>query len=242
MLKHFHSLPKFFLCLIWIAASVLVFDLRFQVAAAVLAFALLWLGEGVRLWKMIVLTVPFALFGFGFLTTSVLFSAESGYALQMAGEQSMRRPDFSPGLVLFARTLACGLLSALFALTTDPGHFVRALMVHLRLPPSVGYALMQAMHLVPDLGREMQSLRMARAIRRGRALRRLPGPGEVAALTIPLLAFAIRRAGRAALAMEARGLQAGRPRSHLRDVAMTRGDAAGFAAGLALLAALLWAL
>jgi energy-coupling factor transport system permease protein len=113
--------------------------------------------------KLLALMIPFALFGFGFLTTAVLLYKESGFALQMAREQGATSPDYSPGLALFARTLACGMLSALFALTTDPRQLVGALMTHLRLPAHVGFSLMQAMHLVPDLGREMQTMRMARA-------------------------------------------------------------------------------
>lgn len=50
------------------------------------------------------------------------------------------------------------------------------------------------MHLVPDLGREMQMMRMVRAMQQARPIRRIPQPAEVMALTIPLLAFAIRSA------------------------------------------------
>lgn len=241
MLSILHPLPKLALCLIWIGASVLVFDLRFQLLTLALAFGLLWGVERVALWKLLALMVPFALFGFGFLTTSVLFNTESGFALQMAQEGVMATPDISPGLVLFTRALACGMVSALFALTTDPGQLVRALMVHLRLPPAVGFALMQAMHLVPDLGRELQVLRMARAMRLGRAVRRVPGLGEVMGLTIPLLAFAIRRATRAALAMEARGLRSGAPRSQRLRQRFRVVDGVAFALGIAVLGGVLWA-
>ncbi|TGD62391.1 energy-coupling factor transporter transmembrane protein EcfT [Tabrizicola sp. WMC-M-20] len=241
MLSTLHPLPKLALCLIWIGASVLVFDLRFQLLTLTLAFGLLWGVQRVALLKLLALMVPFALFGFGFLTTSVLFNKESGFALQMAQEGVMAAPDISPGLVLFTRALACGMVSALFALTTDPGQLVRALMVYLRLPASVGFALMQAMHLVPDLGREMQVLRMARAMRLGRAVRRVPGPGEVMGLTIPLLAFAIRRATRAALAMEARGLRPGAPRSQRETQRFRVMDGVAFGLGVGVLLAVLWA-
>lgn len=242
MLSQLHPLPKLALCLIWIGASVIVFDLRFQLLTLALAFGLLWGVERVALWKLLALMVPFALFGFGFLTTSVLFNKESGFAVQMAGEQAMAAPDISPGLVLFTRALASGMVSALFALTTDPGQLVRALMLHLRLPSSVGFALMQAMHLVPDLGRELQVLRMARAMRLGRAVRRVPGVGEVMGLTIPLLAFAIRRATRAALAMEARGLRPGALRSQRVTQPVRGTDGAVFVLGVGVLWAVLWLL
>ncbi len=218
-------------------ASVLVFDLRFQLPT--LAFGLLWAVERVALWKLLALMVPFALFGFGFLTTSLLFNAVSGFAVQMAREQGAAVPDAAPGLVLFARTLACGMVSALFALSTDPGQLVRSLMTHLRLPAPAGFALMQAMHLVHDLGREMQTLRMARAMQQGRQMRRIPRPGEVMALTIPLHAFAIRRASRAAIAMEARGLRPHHRRSHMQDSPIRAADTAVLGFGLAILAILI---
>lgn len=239
MLSRLHPLPKLAVCLIWIIAALVVFDLRFQLTVLALAVGLLWLAERVPLWKLLVLMVPFALFGFGFLTTSVLFHRESGFAVQMAREQGAASPDVYPGLVLFCRVLACGMVSALFALTTDPGRLVRALMLHLRLPAPVGYALLQAMHLIPDLGREMQTLRMARAMRKGHSLRRVPRPGEVVALAIPLLAFAIRRASRAAIALEARGLTPGRPRSQLPQPGITRADTAFAMAAMMVLGTLL---
>lgn len=239
MLSRLHPLPKLALCLIWIGASLSVFDLHFQLSALALAFFLLWGVERIALWKLLLLMMPFALFGFGFLTTSLLFQRESGFAVQMAHEQGAVQPDLSPGLVLFARVLACGMISALFALTTEAGRLVRALMQYLKLPASVGFAILQAMHLVPDLAREMQSLRMACAMRQGHALRRIPRPAEVLTLVIPLLAFAIRRATRAAIAMEARGLHPGRIRSQLPQPELTATDMAISALGLIVLVAVL---
>jgi energy-coupling factor transport system permease protein len=133
------------------------------------------------------------------------------------------------------------MISAVFALTTDPGHFVRALMQHLRLPAPMGFALMQAMHMVPDLRTEMLQLRMARAIRLGRPLRRFPGPAEAITLAIPLLAYAIRRATRAALSFEARGLQPKSVRTYLPQPPLTRTDAIIFAFGGLSLAFVIWA-
>lgn len=134
MLRSFHPLLKLTLCLAWIIASLVVFRLSFQVALFAAATLLLIADARVPPLRVLLLMVPFALFGFGFFTTSVLFRAESGFALQMAQEQG-GTPDVAPGIVLFFRVLACGMASAVFALTTDPGQLVRALMQHLRLPP-----------------------------------------------------------------------------------------------------------
>jgi len=238
MLKAFHPLPKLALCLVWIVASLVVFRLSFQIALFAAATLLLLFDARVPPRRLLLLMVPFALFGFGFFTTSVLFRAESGFAVLMAREQG-GAPDVAPGLVLFFRVLACGMISAVFTLTTDPGQFVRALIQHARLPAQVGFALMQAMHMVPDLRAEMLQLRMARAIRLGRPLRRVPGPGEAIALAIPLLAWAIRRASRAALSFEARGLQPGRGRTQLPQPPVLRMDWVCLLGGLGFLALLL---
>lgn len=234
MLKTFHPLPKLALCLACIVASLLIFRLSFQIALFLGTTTLLLVDARIPLRRLLVLMVPFALFGFGFFTTSVLFRAEAGFALQMAQEQG-GVPEVAPGLVLFFRVLACGMTSAVFALTTDFGQFVRALMQHLSLPAPIGFALLQAMHLVPDLRQEMLQLRMARAIRLGKSLRRVPTPTEAVALAIPLLAYAIRRASRTALSFEARGLQAGRPRTQLPQPPITRTDWALLLLGTAIL-------
>ena len=59
-------------------------------------------------------------------------------------------------------------------------------------------------------------------------------------LAIPLLAYAIRRATRAALSFEARGLQPGGGRSHLPQPPMTRSDAIILASGGVALALVAW--
>lgn len=213
MLTSLNPLAKLAVCCIWLVAAVLVFDPRFQLAAILVpALALVVLQRTSPL-VLLALMVPFALFGFGFLTTSLLFRQESDFAVRMAGESLFSSPEFSAGITLFLRALACGMISVFFALTTDPGLFVRALMQHVRLPPRIGYSLFAAMQLVPDLAGEAQQMRLARAMKSGGRLRRIPSPFELMSLVIPLLAFAIRRAGRTAIAMEARGLSPDAPRT-----------------------------
>lgn len=226
MLSRIHPLAKLVVCMAWIAISILVFDAGLQLfIIATAALALIVLERRSPL-LVLGLMVPFALFGFGFLTTSVLFRQESDFALQMARETPLGSEAFSAGIVLFLRAIACGMVSAVFALTTDPGSFVKALMVNWRLPPRIGFSLFAALQLVPDLAAEAQQIRLARAMKKGRPPRRIPGPLETASLVIPLLAFAIRRATRTAIALEARGLAPGQPRTvmgapafHGRDLA-----------------------
>lgn len=210
MLSQLHPLPKLVVCVVWLVASIAVFDPRFQSGIIVSAVLVLIFLERRSPLFVFALMVPFALFGFGFLTTATLFREESDFAFRMAGETPFGSEAFSAGLVLFLRAIACGMISAVFVLTTEPGRFIKALMANWRLAPRIGYALFSALHLVPDLATEAQQIRLARAMKKGVAPRRFPGPVETASLIVPLLAFAIRRASRAAIAMEARGLGAGR--------------------------------
>ena len=236
MLSALHPLAKLVVCMIWIAAAVLIFDARFQLATIVIAALALIVLERISPVLVLALMIPIALFGFGFLTTSVLFRQDSDFALRIAGESLLASPAFSAGVTLFLRAIACGMISALFALTTDPGAFVRALMVHWRLSPQIGYALFSAMQLVPDLAAEAQQIRLVRAMKRGSPPRRFPGPVELFSLVIPLLAFAIRRAGRAAIAMEARGLARGAPRTVIAAPRFRRRDITFIAIAFAMLA------
>ncbi len=225
MLKSVNPLTKLLVCLVWLFASVLVFDPGFQIATiAVIAFLLVVVNRTSPV-AILALMAPFALFGFGILTTNLLFRQDSPFAARLAGEALFASPAVSAGITLFLRAIACGMISILFAFTTDPGAFVRALMAYCRLSPRVGHALFAVMQLVPDLASEAQQMRLARAMKSGRQLRAVPRPQEAFGLLIPLLAYAIRRAVRTSIAMEARGLSPG-PRTIMNVPRFTRRDGA----------------
>lgn len=224
MLRSLHPLAKLIVCLVWLAASILVFDARFQLAIIALSATLLVVLDRRSPQLVLVLMVPFALFGFGFLTTSVLFRQDSDFALQMARETPFAGEAASAGLVLFLRAIASGMVSAVFVLTTDPGKFLKALMRNWRLSPRIAHALSSAMQILPDLAGEAQQIQLARAMKRGRPPSRIPNPRETVSLVIPLLAFAIRRASRAAIAMEAKGLGATSNRTVFGAPEFGRGD------------------
>jgi energy-coupling factor transport system permease protein len=226
MLKSLNPISKLAVCIVWLAAAVLVFDARFQIACIATAGVALVTFNRTPPFLLLALMLPFCLFGFGFLTTSLMFRQDSEFALRMAHESLFASPAFSAGITLFLRAIACGMISVFFALTTDPGVLVRALMRYGGLPPHIGYSLFAAMQLVPDLAAEAQQMRLARAMKSGRPPRRIPGPLEILTLVIPLLAFAIRRAGRTAIAMEARGLSPDAPRTIMNAPTFDGRDAA----------------
>jgi energy-coupling factor transport system permease protein len=235
MLRALHPLPKLIVCMIWLIAAIVVFDVYFQLATIALASAALVFLNRTSPLIVLALMVPFALFGFGFLTTNVVFRHNGDFAQNLAREALFVSDGFSAGLVLFLRAIACGMVSSLFTLSTDPGHLVKSLMRNWRLSPRIGYALFSALNLVPDLMNEAQQARLARAMKRGKTPSRFVGPIEMFSLILPLLVYAIRRATRAAIAMEARGLSAGE-RTITRAPVLRPADAVFATAALALLA------
>jgi energy-coupling factor transport system permease protein len=239
MLSPLHPLPKLVICLLWIIASILVFDARFQIVVILLALIVLAGLERKSPFLVFGLMIPFALFGFGFLTTSVFFRADSDFALHVARQSPFASEAFSAGIVLFLRAIATGLISAVFVLTTDPGRFIKSLMADWKLSPRIGYALFSALQLTPELAAELRQIRIARAMKRGKPPSYFLRPGELVTLFIPLLAFAIRRAGRAAIAMESRGLGLSAKRTIVGAPKLGRRDAVFvMAAFLALIASL----
>lgn len=236
MLTTINPLTKLAVCAAWVVAAVLILDARFLgLTTAIYALALIALNRTpVR--SLLLLMIPFVLFGLGFVTTNLLFRKDSGFATAMSSEAVFRSDALSAGLTLALRAIACGVISVFFALTTEPGALIRAGMAHLSLPARIGYPLFAAMQLVPQLAREAQQIRMARAMHSGRAMRRLPSPLEVVGLVVPLLAFAIRRASRSAIAMHARGFDPAARRTVINAPGFSARDVAFAFAGFLLLA------
>jgi len=237
MLKAVNPVTKLCICALWVLAAVLILDARFLgMTTALFALALIVLNRTPPL-TLLLLMIPFALFGLGFVTTNLLFREDSGFATAVSSEAVFASDTLSAGLTLALRAIACGMISVFFALTTDPGALIRASMAYLRLPAKFGYPLFAAMQLVPQLAQEAQQVRMARAMQSGRPLRRLPSPKEAVSLVVPLLAFAIRRASRTAIAMHARGFDPAAPRTVINVPGFSRHDLIFAVAWLVCLAA-----
>ncbi|MEC5293534.1 ATP-binding cassette domain-containing protein [Aurantimonas sp. C2-3-R2] len=232
MLRRLNPLTMLGVCLVWIVATTLVFEIGFQLFAIVLFAGMLLIVNRTSPLLLMVLMVPFALFGFGFFTTNVLFRQDNTEALAVFSHDLAASDAILAGFVLFLRAIAGGMISVFFALTIDPGGFVRASAAYLGLPPRIAYALFAAMQIVPDLALKARQVRLANAMRKGQELKRLASPAEIAHLIIPLIAYAIRRAGRTAIAMEARGFSPDRSRTMIDVPGFSAGDAV-FALALA---------
>lgn len=197
---------------------------------AFLALALL-LGPAlgrIPLWLLLRSLAPFWLLGASLVASNALFANNPAGArpLWSWGPFTATAEGLLIGLSLAERGVAIAAYTLLVVLSTDPEDLVRSLVQQARLPARFAYPALAAYRVLPLLGEEWEAIRLARRLR-GQGRR--PGPvgwcREQGRSLVPLLAGAIRRADRVALAMDSRGFGGDRPRTHYRDVRFGAADA-----------------
>ncbi|PID84930.1 MAG: hypothetical protein CSA11_00195 [Chloroflexi bacterium] len=121
------------------------------------------------------------------------------------------------GLATALRILSLILGTLVFVLTTDSTDFIRALVQQWRLPYRIGYSAMAAYRFMPMLQSEMAVIKAAHKVRgisdRGGLKAQYDRARRYA---VPLLATAIRKAERTALAMDSRAFGAFDDRTYYR--------------------------
>ncbi len=199
---------------------------------AVMLAAILLGAENMPLRTFALGLLPFLFFA---VTSSWIYAVAPGNVYGWTGWQV--------ALAVGLRTVAVGLVSMLFAYTTEPADLGRVLVHRLHMPRRFVYGTLAAIQFMPALAEEA---RMARMIARasvpagpGAGFRRF-WAGLNPGLGITLLAGAIRRAGTAALAMELRGLTATTRTSPWRVPQVATRDIVFTLAAIAALAAIWW--
>ncbi|MFG1659214.1 energy-coupling factor transporter transmembrane component T family protein [Micromonospora chersina] len=162
----------------------------------------------------------------GILVTLVLFAADrSGRVLVEAGPVLVTEGVLVTALGLVLRMLAVALPGILVFATTDPTDLADALIQNAKAPARFAIGALAAFRLVPLLEEEWRMISMARRARGVDA-----GRNPIAKLRLfgstafALLVGAIRRGTRLAVAMDARGFDAGTPRTVARRQRFTRAD------------------
>lgn len=161
---------------------------------------------------------PLLLAAGGILVTMVLFAADrSGALLFAVGPVDVTTGVLLGALGLVLRVFAVALPGVVVFLTTDPTDLADALVQNAKAPARFAIGALAAFRLLPLLGQEWQALTLAR---RARGLD--AGRNPVARLRLfastafALLVGALRRGGRLATAMDARGFDSGTPRTYAR--------------------------
>lgn len=156
----------------------------------------------------------------GVVLSLSLFSADrTGDVLLDWGPFLVTESVLQTSLAYALRLLALALPAVLVYATTEPTDLADSLIQHLRAPARFAIGALAAFRLVGVLSAEYRLITMARRARGidsgGNPLRWLRLLGGT---TFGLLVGAIRRGTRLALAMDARGFDAGTPRSVARPI------------------------
>lgn len=157
---------------------------------------------------------------------NAVFAAEqTGRLLISVGPLEISTGALSAGAALGLRACVAATAGVLGFATTDPTDLADALTQQLKAPPRFTIGALSGLRLLPLLGAEWQQIttaRRARGLEGGRnPLRRAQ---LFASTMFTLLIGAIRRAGRLAAAMDARGFDSEIPRTHAREQRMYPAD------------------
>jgi energy-coupling factor transport system ATP-binding protein len=200
--------------------------LNLTLAAVALAAALL---GGLPARRVALLAAPAA-----------LATASVGFSNALLGASGITSVEAWTAAALPAsRVLAVAVPGLVAAVALDPTALADALVARLRVPARAGYSVLAGLRLLPLLADEWAILgRASRA-------RGLGGSGLAArmrrfgSMTFRLLVAALRRGGRLAIALDARGLRSDAPRTIARLLRWRTRDSAALAVGVGALVAAL---
>ncbi len=188
-------------------------------------------------WSGYMLLLPLPLMLFTALYTD-LSRYPNPHVLWHWGPWTVATEGLVTALALGLRVLVFVSASLLFIATTDPTDFAVSLAQNLRVPYRFAYGVLVAQRFLPLLRRELEIIRLAHRVRgvgEGRGWR-----GQVERLqryAVPLLAAALRKSQRTALAMDAKAFGAGPERTYFRQMPIRRRDVLFLALWLAYIAA-----
>lgn len=170
--------------------------------------------------------LPFFFLGLGFLWMHLGFSrANHEIELFSIGSFTIYQEALIRGGALFFRVNAYAAFSLFFVATTNPTELLLSLMQQAKVSPLYGYSILAAYRFFPLYQSEFQILKEAHQVR-GLGLERgiRHRFRQLKRFAIPLLAQAIRKAERVAIAMEARSFNGQRKRNYYHRLHVTRYD------------------
>jgi energy-coupling factor transport system permease protein len=177
--------------------------------------------------KWLLLFAPFLFIAFIYVWTTMLFPRlQAGDSvIWQWGFLTLTAEGFQRGASLGLRVLSFATLSIMFTLTTKPTDFLLSLMQQCKLPPKLAYGIMAGYRFLPLIKEEFQTLQNAHRVRGVARARTIPEKvKQLKRYVIPLLAGAIRKAERTALAMESKGFTGEKNRIFYREISVSRMD------------------
>lgn len=244
VLHRLNPTVKLAISLATMLVATILFDLRTLLVIAALMAAVVWQLGRVPLLRLARALLPFFVLGLGYLWMNALFARDRPGGLDILleiGPLQVSAQGIETGLILMARALCFGASSLFVVATIDPMDFALSLVHQLRLSPRLAYTVLAVYRFLPLLEGELRQIRAAHRLRgvgEGKGLR--ARVEQVYRYTIPLLAGAIRRADRVAVAMEARAFGDARCRTYYRQLTLGPVDWVALLIGLAALALILF--
>lgn len=213
-------------------------------AACIFAVTLLAgrIWGGLRFREQLKPLLVFVVTGIAILLANLLFNKQNGSAPALAtlGPLKVTGTALWTAATLWLRLMCFALLSVVFVKTTPPQDLILSLVQQLHMNYRVAYGTMVGYRMLPLLRADYESIQdaqRARGVREGR--------GPVSAWrrfrrhAIPLLAGSVRKAGRVALAMDARAFGAFSSKTYRVKLTVNRSDWLFVAAVVLVLMALL---
>ncbi|PYF05262.1 energy-coupling factor transporter transmembrane component T family protein [Ureibacillus chungkukjangi] len=171
---------------------------------------------------------PFLLLAVSFAWMTMLHPSDTfsgGEVIFSLWSLEVTSDSFWTGISLGLRSLSFAALSLLFILTTDSTKFMLSLMQQCKLPPKLTFGILAGYRFLPTFRYELQVLKQAHRIRGvGRARGVKERLHQFRRYAIPLLANAIRKAERVALAMESKGFTGESDRTHYHEMSINKRD------------------
>lgn len=228
MLISINPTMKAFAVLIPALLLAFTFDPLTPLVYLVFTVAVTFLFGKVSFKRWILIFSPFLLLAVSFAWMTMLHPSDafsSGDVLFSFWWFHVTTESFWTGVSLGLRSLSFAALSLLFILTTDSTKFMLSLMQQCKLPPKLTFGILAGYRFLPTFRYELQVLRQAHRIRGvGRATGVKERLHQFRRYAIPLLANAIRKAERVALAMESKGFTGDTDRTHYHEMTVCKRD------------------
>ncbi|MDR9853260.1 energy-coupling factor transporter transmembrane component T [Paenibacillus sp. VCA1] len=241
-LEHLNPAMKGLTVILCVLPLSLAFDPVTVAAALALTVLVTWLFGNIPWKRWLLLFSPFLILAFGYFWTAALFPREpigpDSELLWSVGAVRVTQEACWIALSLSLRALLFSALSLLFMLTTDPVKLMLSLMQQCKLPPRLAYGILAGFRFLPLFREELSIMQKAHRVRGAGRIRRTPR-SQLQALKrygIPLLAGAIRKSERTAVAMISRGFTGSGRRDFYTRVPVTWKDGVFMALMLAIVA------
>lgn len=213
--------------IILIILLALIFDPITPTLFLIWTIAFTFIGGQVRWKRYLLFFIPFFILAFGMLWTTIAFAQapdNPNDTISIIG-LTFPRESFLVALALSMRILSVATLSLLFIFTTNVIHFIISLIQQFRLPPKIAYGVLAGYRFLPMMKDELFIINGAHRVRGVNQAKGIRSRiSQYKRFAIPLLASAIRKAERTAMAMESKGFTGSKNRTFYKKFYVTKKD------------------